>query len=75
MELGLFTSLSKMVKSVIPAVDSYEDDILIRLQFSNDLVLPVPDTLLQVVMEHQLLSHLLHYVLEQPKVDRELTLR
>ena len=60
--------------TVIPAVDSYEDDILVRLQFSNNLVLPVPDSGHQVILEHQLLSQLLHDVLEQPKVDREFTL-
>ena len=63
-----------MVKSVIPAVDSYEDDILIRLQFSNDLVFPVRDSGHQVILEHQLVSQLLHDVLEQPEVDRVLTL-
>ena len=56
-------------------MDSYEDDILFRLQFSSDLVLPVRDPFHQAIMEHQLLSHLLHDVLEQPKVDREFTLR
>ena len=55
--------------TVIPAVDSYEDDILVRLQFSNDLVLPAPDSGHQVILEHQLLSHLLHDVLEQPEED------
>ena len=60
--------------TVIPAVDSYEDNILIGLQFSNDLVLPVLDSGHQVVLEHQLVSHLLHDVLEQPEVDRVLTL-
>ena len=60
--------------TVIPAVYSYEDDILVGLQFSNDLVLPVPDGGHQVILEHQLLSQLLHDVLEQPKVDREFTL-
>ena len=58
---------------VIPAMDSYEDDILIRLQFSNDLVLPVRDSSYEVILEHQLLSHLLiHDVLEQPEEDRVL---
>ena len=61
---------SIQVYTVIPAVDSYEDDIFVRLQFSNDLVLPVPDGGHQVILEHQLLSQLLHDVLEQPKVDR-----
>ena len=70
LELGIFTSLSKMVKSVIPAVDSYEDDILIRLQFSNDLFLPVRDSGHQVILEHQLVSQLLHDVLEQPEEVR-----
>ena len=56
--------------SVIPAMDSYEDDILIRLQFSNYLVLPVRDSGHQVILEHQLLSHLLHDVLEEPEEDR-----
>ena len=55
-------------------MDSYEDDILIRLQLSNDLVLPVRDSGHQVVLEHQLLPHLLHDVLEQPEVDRVVTL-
>ena len=58
---------------VIPAMDSNEDDILIRLQFSNDLVLPVRDSGHQVILEHQLLPHLLHDVLEQPEVDRIFT--
>ena len=58
---------------VIPAMDSYEDDILIRLQLSNDLVLPVRDSGHQVILEHQLLPHLLHDVLEQPEVDRIFT--
>ena len=60
---------------VVPAMDSYENDILISIQFSNDLVLPVPDSSYEVIMEHQLLSHFLHYVLEEPQVDRESTLR
>ena len=51
-------------------MDSYEDDILVRLQFSNDLLLPVPDGGHQVGLEHQLLSHLLHDILEQPEEDR-----
>ena len=50
-------------------MDSNEDDILIRLQLSNDLVLPVRDSGHQVILEHQLLPHLLHDVLEQPEVD------
>ena len=54
-------------------MDSYEDDMLFRLQLSNDFVLPVRDTSHQVVLEHQLLSHLLHDVLEQPEVDRIFT--
>ena len=54
---------------VIPAMDSYEDNILISLQLSNDLVLPVRDSGHQVVLEHQLLPHFLHDVLEQPEVD------
>ena len=65
---------SIQVYTVIPAVDSYEDDIFVRLQFSNDLVLPVPDGGHQVILEHQLLPHLLHDVLEQPEVDRVITL-
>ena len=59
--------------SVIPAMDSYEDDILIRLQLSNDLVLPVRDSGHQVILELQLLPHLLHDVLEEPEEDRVLT--
>ena len=51
-------------------MDSYEDDILIRLQISNDFVLPVLYGGQQVILEHQLLPHLLHDVLEQPEVDR-----
>ena len=54
-------------------MDSDEDDILIRLQLNNDLVLPVRDSGHQVVLEHQLLPHLLHDVLEQPEVDRVFT--
>ena len=50
-------------------MDPDEDDILIRIQFSNDLVPPVLDGGHQVVPEHQLLSHLLHDVLEQPEED------
>ena len=52
--------------TVIPAMDSYEDNILIRLQFSNNLVLPVRDSGHQVILELQLLPHLLHDVLEEP---------
>ena len=59
--------------SVIPAMDSNEDDILIRLQFSNDLVLPVRNPCHQVIVELQLFPHLLHDVFEEPKVDWELT--
>ena len=59
---------------VIPAMDSNEDDILIRLQFSNDLVLPVCDSSYEVILEHQLLSHLIHDLLKQPEEDRVLTL-
>ena len=55
-------------------MDSYEDDILIRVQINHYLVLPVLDSGHQVVLEHQLVSHLLHDVLEQPEVDRVLTL-
>ena len=51
-------------------MDSYEDNILIRLQISNDFVLPVRDSGHQVILEHQLLPHLLHDVLEQPEEDR-----
>ena len=54
-------------------MDSNEDNILIRLQFGNDLVLPVPDSSYEVILEHQLLSYLLHDVLEQPEEDRVLT--
>ena len=57
-----------------PVMDSYKDDILISLQLINDLVLPVPDCSYEVIMEHQLLSHLIHDVLEQPEEDRVLTL-
>ena len=53
---------------------SNEDNILVRLQLSNDLVLPVRDSGHQVILEHQLLPHLLHDVLEQPEVDRVVTL-
>ena len=56
--------------TLIPAVDSYEDDILVRLQLSHDLVLPVRDSGHQVILEHQLVSHLLHDVLEEPEEDR-----
>ena len=62
------------LNTVIPAMDSYEDDILIRLQLSNNSVLPVRDSGHQVILEHQLLPHLLHDVLEQPEVDRVITL-
>ena len=51
-------------------MDSYEDNILIRLQISNYLVLPVRDSCHQVILEHQLVSHLLHDVLEEPEEDR-----
>ena len=54
-------------------MDSNEDNILIRLQLGNDLVLPVPDSSNEVILEHQLLSYLLHDVLEQPEEDRVLT--
>ena len=54
-------------------MDSDEDDMLFRLQLSNDLVLPVRDSGHQVILEHQLLPHLLHDVLEQPEVDRIFT--
>ena len=54
-------------------MDSNKDDILIRLQFVNDLVLPVPDSSYEVIMERQLLSYLLHDVLEQPEENRVLT--
>lgn len=62
------------VSIVIPAMDSNEDDILIRLQFSNNLILPVPDSSHQMILEHQLLSHHLHDVLKQPEEDRVLAL-
>ena len=54
-------------------MNSDEDNILVRLQFSNDLVLPVRDSGHQVILELQLLPHLLHDVLEEPKEDRVLT--
>ena len=54
-------------------MNSDEDNILVRLQFSNDLVLPVRDSGHQVIMELQLLPHLLHDVLEEPEEDREST--
>ena len=59
---------------VIPAMDSNEDDILIRLQFSNNLILPVRDSSYEVILEYQLLSHLIHDVFEQPEEDRVRTL-
>ena len=59
--------------TVIPAMHSDEDDILIRLQLSNDLVLPVRNPCHQVIVELQLFPHLLHDVFEEPKVDWELT--
>ena len=53
---------------------SNEDDILNRLQLSNNLILPVRDSSHQMILEHQLLSHHLHDVLEQPEEDRVLAL-
>ena len=41
-------------------MNSNKDYILIRLQFSNNLVLPMGDGRQQVIMEHKLLSQLLH---------------
>ena len=57
----------------LPVMDSYEDNVLVRLQFSNDLVPPVRDSGHQVILEDQLLPHLLHGVLEQPEEDRVFT--
>ena len=59
--------------TAMPVMYSNEDDILIRLQLIINLVLPVRDSGHQVVLEHQLLPHLLHDVLEQPEVDRVFT--
>ena len=69
----------KSVRSVrswitaMPVMYSYEDDILIRLQLGNNLVLPVRYSGHQVVLEHQLLPHLFHDLLKQPEVDRVFT--
>ena len=55
-------------------MDSDEDDILLRLQFGNNLRLPVFDSGHQMVLELKLVSQLADDVLEEPEEDWILTL-